>query len=118
MPLLDHAINPFKALMQRVDPVKVQAMVAASQENLQPTAALAETSSNKAAVKTTASSEREAISETISIDDFVKIDLRVAKIVAASAVEGADKLVQLTLDIGAGETDKFAGIRPPIARKA
>lgn len=112
VPLLDHAINPFKALMQRVDPVKVQAMVAASQENLQPTAALAETSSNKAAVKTTASSEREAISETISIDDFVKIDLRVAKIVAASAVEGADKLVQLTLDIGAGETRQvFAGIK-------
>lgn len=112
VPLLEHAINPFKALMQRVDPVKVQAMVAASQENLQPTAALAETSSNKAAVKTTASSEREAISETISIDDFVKIDLRVAKIVAASAVEGADKLVQLTLDIGAGETRQvFAGIK-------
>lgn len=112
VPLLDHAINPFKALMQRVDPVKVQAMVAASQENLQPTAALAETSSNKAAVKTTASSEREAISETISFDDFVKIDLRVAKIVAASAVEGADKLVQLTLDIGAGETRQvFAGIK-------
>ena len=111
-PLLDHAINPFKALMQRVDPVKVQTMVAASQENLQPTAPPTETNSNKTAVKAIASGEREAISETISIDDFMKIDLRVAKIVAASAVEGADKLVQLTLDIGAGETRQvFAGIK-------
>lgn len=110
-PLLDHAINPFKALMQRVDPVKVQAMIAASQENLQATHA-SPAASNTPAEQAVVSATREPISDTISIDDFVKIDLRVAKIIAASAVEGADKLVQLTLDIGAGETRQvFAGIK-------
>lgn len=108
-PLLNHAITPFKALMQRVDPVKVQSMVDASKENLQVSApAVTAPASKTAAVQ----SEREPISETISIEDFVKIDLRVARITAASAVEGADKLVQLTLDIGAGETRQvFAGIK-------
>lgn len=111
-PLLDHAINPFKALMQRVDPVKVQAMITASQENLQVTPTSPAAASNTAAENTVVSATREPISDTISIDDFIKIDLRVAKIVAASAVEGADKLVQLTLDIGAGETRQvFAGIK-------
>lgn len=120
-PLLDHAINPFKALMQRVDPVKVQSMVNASTENLQPTAAVtvAASADNKAAVKNITSAGREPISDTISIDDFVKIDLRVACIVAASAVEGADKLVQLTLDIGAGETRQvFAGIKAAYSPEA
>lgn len=116
-PLLNHAINPFKALMQRVDPVKVQAMISASQENLQVTSTAApatdtKSTENKAAQKAPVVAEREPISDTISIDDFVKIDLRVAKIIAANAVEGADKLVQLTLDIGGGETRQvFAGIK-------
>lgn len=113
-PLLNHAINPFKALMQRVDPVKVQAMVDASKENLQPTAepvAVAKAETAKAEVKVV-SGEREPISDTISIDDFAKIDLRVATIVDAKPVEGADKLVQLQLDIGGGETRQvFAGIK-------
>lgn len=113
-PLLNHAINPFKALMQRVDPVKVQAMVDASKENLQPTAepvAVAKAETAKAEVNVV-SGEREPISETISIDDFAKIDLRVATIIDAKPVEGADKLVQLQLDIGGGETRQvFAGIK-------
>lgn len=113
-PLLNHAINPFKALMQRVDPVKVQAMVDASKENLQPTAepvaAVKAETANSAAKVTTG--EREPISDTISIDDFAKIDLRVATIIDAKPVEGADKLVQLQLDIGGGESRQvFAGIK-------
>lgn len=113
-PLLNHEITPFKALMQRVDPLKVQAMVDASKENLQPTAepvAVAKAETAKAEVKVV-SSEREPISDTISIDDFAKIDLRVATIIDAKPVEGADKLVQLQLDIGGGETRQvFAGIK-------
>ena len=113
-PLLNHAINPFKALMQRVDPVKVQAMVDASKENLQPTAepvAVAKAETAKAEVNVV-SGERDPISDTISIDDFAKIDLRVATIIDAKPVEGADKLVQLQLDIGGGETRQvFAGIK-------
>ncbi|KKO50670.1 methionine--tRNA ligase [Arsukibacterium sp. MJ3] len=108
-PLVDHAINPFQALMQRVDPLKVAAMVAASTENLQATPQAPTTMVNS---NTVTSREREPISDTVSIDDFAKIDLRVARIVAASAVEGADKLVQLQLDIGNGETRQvFAGIK-------
>ncbi|PRD39514.1 UNVERIFIED_CONTAM: metG [Trichonephila clavipes] len=113
-PLLNHAINPFKALMQRVDPVKVQAMIDASKENLQPTAepvTVAKIETAKAEVNVV-SGKREPISETISIDDFAKIDLRVATIIDAKPVEGADKLVQLQLDIGGGETRQvFAGIK-------
>lgn len=113
-PLLNHAINPFKALMQRVDPAKVLAMVDASKENLQPAAepvAVAKAETTKAEVKIV-SGEREPISDTISIDDFAKIDLRVATIIDAKPVEGADKLVQLQLDIGDGETRQvFAGIK-------
>lgn len=113
--LTNHAINPFKALMQRVDPVKVAAMVDASKDNLQPQVAAKADASKTVKVEQkslNASTEREPIAETINIDDFAKIDLRVAKIVKASAVEGADKLVQLQLDIGDGEIRQvFAGIK-------
>lgn len=113
--LTNHAINPFKALMQRVDPVKVAAMVDASKDNLQPQVAAKADASKTVEVEQkslNASTEREPIAETINIDDFAKIDLRVAKIVKASAVEGADKLVQLQLDIGDGEIRQvFAGIK-------
>ena len=54
----------------------------------------------------------EAIAETISIDDFAKIDLRIAKIVNAEHVEGSDKLLRLTLDVGEGQTrNVFSGIK-------
>ena len=95
--------------MQRVDPVKVAAMVDASKENLQPQTAV---TADKTVAAKTSTAEREPIADTISIDDFAKIDLRVAKIVKASAVDGADKLVQLQLDIGGGEVRQvFAGIK-------
>jgi methionyl-tRNA synthetase len=51
------------------------------------------------------------IADEIQFDDFAKIDLRIAKIVNAEHVEGADKLLQLTLDIGLGEKNVFAGIK-------
>jgi methionyl-tRNA synthetase len=103
-PLLNHAVNPFKALMQRVDPVKVQAMVDASKDNLQATAA--------PAVQTTAvAAEIEPIAPTINIDDFAKLDLRIAKIVSAEHVEGADKLLRLQLDLGNEQRQVFAGIK-------
>ncbi len=106
-PLLNHAIQPFKALMQRVDPVKVQAMVDASKDNLQPAAA-------PAGVKpaaNAATTEIEAVAPTINIDDFAKLDLRIAKIVSAEHVEGADKLLRLQLDLGNETRQVFAGIK-------
>jgi methionyl-tRNA synthetase len=114
--LTSHAINTFKPLMQRVDPVKVQAMVAASTENLQPTPAPAPV---KAAVKTApvktevaaTSTEFEPLAPTIAFEDFAKLDLRVARIISAEHVEGADKLVKLQLDLGFETRQVFAGIK-------
>lgn len=105
-PLLNHAIQPFKALMQRVDPVKVQAMVDASKDNLQPAAPV-----TAPAAVASATDNIEAIAPTINIDDFAKLDLRIAKIVSAEHVEGADKLLRLQLDLGKETRQVFAGIK-------
>lgn len=112
--LTNHSINVFKPLMQRVEMTKVEAMVEGSKENLQPTAA----SVAKAVVETkaapaadSAESTIEPIGETINIDDFAKLDLRVARIINAEHVEGADKLVKLQLDLGNEQRQVFAGIK-------
>ena len=105
-PLLNHSIQPFKALMQRVDPVKVQAMVDASKDNLQPAAPV-----TAPAAVASATDNIEAIAPTINIDDFAKLDLRIAKIVSAEHVEGADKLLRLQLDLGNETRQVFAGIK-------
>jgi methionyl-tRNA synthetase len=101
--LLGHSINTFTPLMMRVEKEKVDAMLDASKDNLAPSATSAAAPAPAAA---------DAQTPEISIDDFMKIDLRVAKIVNAQHVEGADKLLQLTLDIGESETrNVFAGIK-------
>lgn len=114
MALTNHSINVFKPLMQRVEMTKIEAMVEGSKENLQPAAPApvsqaAETKAAPAAVS--AESAIEPISETISIDDFAKLDLRVARIINAEHVEGADKLVKLQLDLGNEQRQVFAGIK-------
>ncbi len=58
------------------------------------------------------------MSDVITIEDFAKLDLRVARIVAAEAVEGADKLVKLTLDLGGETRTVFAGIKAAYAPEA
>ncbi|MDR3410166.1 MAG: methionine--tRNA ligase [Formivibrio sp.] len=99
--LTGHTINTYQHLMTRIDPKQVDALVEANKQSLEPT------------VTEQAKPEYEipAIEPTISIDDFMKIDLRVAKIIDAKAVEGADKLVSLTLDIGSETRHVFAGIK-------
>ena len=98
-PLLDHEIGKFKPLMTRVDPKKVEAMVEASKEDMTAKPQKQEKS-------------QEAETETITYDDFAKVDLRIARIARAEFVEGADKLLRLTLDLGNGETrNVFAGIK-------
>lgn len=101
-PLLASKINKFKALMTRIEPVQIEKMQEQTQaEQEQPVAE---------AVVSGALAD-EPLSKEIQFDDFAKIDLRVVKIIDAQAVEGADKLLQLTLDLG-GETRKvFAGIK-------
>ncbi|MGR9099696.1 MAG: methionine--tRNA ligase [Gammaproteobacteria bacterium] len=98
-PLLDHKINPFKPLMTRVEPDKIEAVIAASKENLEQTA------------PTPRARRCEPLAETIEFDDFAKLDLRIAKIVKAEHVEGADKLLHLTVDIGDETRSIFAGIK-------
>jgi methionyl-tRNA synthetase (EC 6.1.1.10) len=96
-PLTKHQINKFKPLMSRIEDDQIEAVIEASKQNM-------------AQVKTT--EEEQEDNNMISIDDFTKIDLRIAKIVKANHVEGADKLLQLTLDIGEENTrNVFAGIK-------
>ncbi len=104
-PLLDHEIKKFKPLITRIEKENIEAMVEESKDNL-------ESSESDTAI-TTVSNELSSnpIANEISIDDFSKIDLRVARIEKAEHVEGADKLLQLTLDIGGEKRNVFAGIK-------
>jgi len=101
-----HRINPYKHLMTRVEPAKIEAMTEAAREDLEsrPGAAKAETPKEPA-------KKAEPIAPAIAFDDFAKLDLRVAAIVAADTVEGADKLLRLTLDLGDERRQVFAGIK-------
>lgn len=99
-PLLAHTVAPFKALFNRIDPVKVAAMVEASKEEQQTTAP-----------KATGPLADEPIAPEISYDDFAKLDLRVALIKKAEAVPEADKLLRLQLDLGGETRQVFAGIK-------
>ena len=105
-----HQINVYEHLITRIDPKLVEAMTEANKENLAPTPALIKTASPAAAPILAAGDAAEG--SYISIDDFTKVDLRIAKIVNAEHVEGAEKLLKLTLDIGVATTRQvFAGIK-------
>ena len=102
-PLLKHTINKFKPLMTRVEKEHIEAMIEESKEDLAP--------SNTESAPTSGPLADNLIADEIQFDDFAKIDLRVARIVKAAHVEGADKLLQLTLDIGGETKNVFAGIK-------
>ena len=121
------AVRPFKHLMQRIDPKQIDALLEGPQATARSAAGKALTAhsggsakpvvgaitppSAPAAVAAAVSSEA-GTRATIGIDDFAKVDLRIARIVAAEAVEGADKLVRLTLDVGEDRhRNVFAGIK-------
>ncbi len=108
-PLLDHTINKFKPLMTRIEKEKVEAMVEDSKDTL------AETTKHKGQPPKSEQSLSNSIAPEIEFNDFAKIDLRIAKIVKAEHVEGADKLLQLTLDIGDQTRNVFAGIKSAYA---
>ncbi|WP_283148594.1 methionine--tRNA ligase [Silvimonas soli] len=102
--LTGHTINVYQHLMQRVDPKNIEAMIEENKQSLAPTANVAEAAKPDYEIP--------EIEPIINIDDFSKIDLRIAKIVNAQHVEGAEKLLQLTLDIGQEQTrNVFAGIK-------
>ena len=98
-PLVDHRIEKFRALMTRVETDKVNAMVEASKEHLESTPPAGGAPAD------------EPIADTISFDDFARLDLRVARIARAEAVPEADKLLRLTLDLGGETRNVFAGIK-------
>ena len=99
--------------MQRIEPASIEALLAASREGVAPAAeAVDEKKPAKKDAAKTETKKDDAVSEHISIDDFLKVKLRVAKVVKAAHVEGADKLLQLTLDVGEeGTRNVFAGIK-------
>ncbi len=94
-PLESHQIARFKPLLQRIEPARVEAVVAASTEAL-----------NKKQ-----KDGRVETDNTIDFDTFARVDLRIAKIIDARHVEGADRLLQLTLDLGGEQRNIFAGIK-------
>ncbi len=106
-PLVQHAIKKFKPLLTRVEQEKIDAMLDDSKKQ--------STDSQQAhADKPTASSSpllADPINDIIQFEDFAKIDLRVATIVKAEHVKGADKLLQLSLDLGGETRNVFAGIK-------
>ena len=98
-PLTSHKINAFKPLLTRLEMASVTEMIEAGKDG-------AQVEEDK---------EEEEQMSTIEYDDFAKLDLRVARIVNAEAIEGADKLLKLTLDIGDEERTVFAGIKAAYA---
>jgi methionyl-tRNA synthetase len=117
-PLLGRSINPYEPLATRVDPAATRALLTASSESLKPTGVPSAASPAATAEPgtTVANDARSAAPATpISIDDFAKVDLRIARIVEAAPVDGADKLLRLTLDLGTERRNVFAGIRQAYA---
>lgn len=107
-----HRINAYEHLITRVDTKQIEAMTEANKQNLQAIPAPVPNSPQRHAEHQQAASPETAQAEYISIDDFTKVDLRIAKIVNAEHVEGAEKLLKLSLDIGEDKLRQvFAGIK-------
>ena len=100
-PLLGHTINKFKPMLQRIETSQIEKMIEASK--------VPDTQPNDA--QATKPDEATTDGDVIGIDDFMKIQLKVARIVDAQPVEGADKLLQLTLDVGDHQRQVFSGIK-------
>ena len=99
-PLLGHTINPYQPLMQRIDEKTITAVINDSKEDLKEEASI-----NKGAKPV----ENE---NWISIDDFAKPDLRIARVLECGHIDGSDKLLRFKLDVGElGEREVFSGIK-------
>lgn len=102
-PLTAHTIREFQPLINRIDPKQIEAMKMSAQQDIDQ--------STPVTAPATKPAETEAKAEHISIEDFNKVDLRIATILEAEAVEGADKLLRLKVDIGTETRQIFAGIK-------
>ncbi|MCD5360851.1 methionine--tRNA ligase [Chromobacterium aquaticum] len=97
--LLGKKINAYQHLMQRIDPALIDKLIEANKQNMQATA------------DTPAAAQYEPLAETIKIDDFAKLDLRIGKVLECNFVDGSDKLLQFTVDLGFEKRNIFSGIR-------
>ncbi|QBJ77151.1 methionine--tRNA ligase [Aquitalea sp. USM4] len=97
--LLGNTINTYQHLMQRIDPALIDKLIEANKQNMQATS------------NAPAAAAYEPLADTIKIDDFAKVDLRIGKVLACSFVEGSDKLLQFTVDLGFEQRNIFSGIR-------
>jgi methionyl-tRNA synthetase len=118
--LAGRGIGAYRPLATRVDAAAIEALLAAAAESLKPaglpTAATPAKAPEAAApAATAAASNAPSAVAPIGIEDFARVDLRVARIVEAAAVEGADKLLRLVVDLGEERRTVFAGIRPAYA---
>ncbi|MGI9210922.1 MAG: methionine--tRNA ligase [Methylococcaceae bacterium] len=93
-----HVINPYEHLMTRIEDARIEALVDANRQTLERT-------------PEPARAGHEAFADTISFEEFSRVDLRVARVSKAEAVEGADKLLRLTLDLGVETRTVLAGIK-------
>ncbi len=105
-PVLGRKVEKFKPLLTRVDPDRIKAIIEASKEDLQTATVAAHEAAPLVA---------DPIAEQIDFDAFAKVDLRVARILKAEEVEGADKLLRLILDLGGETRQVFAGIKSAYA---
>jgi methionyl-tRNA synthetase len=112
-PLLGTPLAPYRPLATRLDPAAVAQLVETPE--VAPVAAPKAEGRAGAAAVTAAPAPDKSASGNIGIADFNKLDLRIARIAAASIVEGSDKLLQLTLDLGGTQRNVFSGIRASYA---
>ena len=105
-PLVDHQINKFKPLFNRIEKTQIDAMIETSKEDLKQAQAQTKKTDEKKA-----DDRIEPLAPEITIDDFAKIDLRVGTIVEAEEVKEARKLLKLKVDIGFETRQVFAGIK-------
>ncbi|MEX0902976.1 MAG: methionine--tRNA ligase [Pseudohongiellaceae bacterium] len=113
--LTDHTINKFRPLMQRVEPDKVEAVTEDTRKDYEQQQVNASSPAPSPALPSSQASE--PLAPEIDFDTFSHVDLRLVKIIAADLVEGADKLLRLTVDLGPGPEGEaqtrtvFAGIK-------
>ncbi|UFQ96543.1 methionine--tRNA ligase [Pseudomonas wenzhouensis] len=102
LPLANHQLNPFNPLLTRIEPAKIEAMIEASKEDLAAEAPKPQGNGELA---------KDPLAAEINFDAFAAVDLRIALIEKCEFVEGADKLLRLSLDIGDEKRNVFSGIK-------
>ncbi|RXZ45325.1 methionine--tRNA ligase [Crenobacter cavernae] len=101
--LLGHTIMPYQHLMQRIDPVLIEKLTEANKQSMETLTAPAAAGNP--------SQQWEPVADTIAFDDFAKLDLRIGKVLACQFVDGSDKLLQFTVDLGFEQRNILSGIR-------